>query len=78
MSAMVRAVESRRLSDLGPRFRLVTESCFDTDFSCFSLEGLCSKIHSSLKAAGQNGQFCSSVFVVSESQIWMNKWHKQL
>jgi hypothetical protein len=26
---MVRAVESTRLSDLGRRFRLVTESCLD-------------------------------------------------
>ena len=36
---MVRAVESTRLSDLGRRFRLVTESCFDTGFSCLYLEG---------------------------------------
>jgi hypothetical protein len=35
MAAIVRAVESPRLSDLGRRFLLVTESCFDTGFSCF-------------------------------------------
>jgi hypothetical protein len=32
-----------RLSDLGRRFRLVTELCFDISFSCFHDEGLCDK-----------------------------------
>jgi hypothetical protein len=61
MSAIVRAVKSTRLSDLGRRFRLVTESCFDTGFSCLYLEGLCAKIHSRLEAAVQNGLFCTGV-----------------
>jgi hypothetical protein len=57
MAAIVRAVESPRLSDLGRRFLLVTESCFDNGFSCLFLEVAAANVHSSLKPQSRKVSF---------------------